>query len=303
MNFRLRLFLFTFLIPILTYSQVNSSYSLRVLGVVQDGGLPHLGNNKTCCDNIDQKKYVTSVILINNENNESYLFDASPDINEQLYFMGNRIKKDLKGVFLTHAHIGHYTGLMYFGREALNSKLINVYAMPRMKKFLEKNGPWSQLVSLKNISLIEINNDSKFSIEKDVIIQPIEVPHRAEFSETVGYIIYGPNKSVLFIPDIDKWYLWEKSIIDEIKKVDYALLDATFYDSKEVNYRDVSEIPHPFVVESMELFDSLEEKEKNKIFFIHLNHTNPLLNKRSHEYQFVTGQGFNVAEEGLNLEL
>ena len=303
LNFISRLFLFTFLIPILTYSQVNSSYSLRVLGVVQDGGLPHLGNNKTCCDNIDQKKYVTSVILINNENNESYLFDASPDINEQLYFMGNRIKKDLKGIFLTHAHIGHYTGLMYFGREALNSKLINVYAMPRMKKFLEKNGPWSQLVSLKNISLIEINNDSRFSIEKDVIIQPIEVPHRAEFSETVGYKIYGPNKSLLFIPDIDKWYLWEKSIIDEIKKVDYALLDATFYDSKEVNYRDVSEIPHPFVVESMELFDSLEEKEKNKIFFIHLNHTNPLLNKKSHEYQLVTGKGFNVAEEGLNLEL
>ena len=133
LNFISRLFLFTFLIPILTYSQVNSSYSLRVLGVVQDGGLPHLGNNKTCCDNIDQKKYVTSVILINNENNESYLFDASPDINEQLYFMGNRIKKDLKGIFLTHAHIGHYTGLMYFGREALNSKLINVYILLKNK--------------------------------------------------------------------------------------------------------------------------------------------------------------------------
>ena len=303
MNFISRLFLFTFLIPILTYSQVNSSYSLRVLGVVQDGGLPHLGNNKTCCDNIDQKKYVTSVILINNENNESYLFDASPNINEQLYFMGNRIKKDLKGIFLTHAHIGHYTGLMYFGREALNSKLINVYAMPRMKKFLEKNGPWSQLVSLKNISLIEINNDSRFSIEKDVIIQPIEVPHRAEFSETVGYKIYGPNKSLLFIPDIDKWYLWEKSIIDEIKKVDYALLDATFYDSKEVNYRDVSEIPHPFVVESMELFDSLEEKEKNKIFFIHLNHTNPLIDEKSEEYKLVVSKGYNVAKEGMILKL
>ena len=104
-------------------------------------------------------------MLINNENNESYLFDASPDINEQLNFMGDRIKKDLKGIFLTHAHIGHYTGLMYFGREALNSKSINVYAMPRMKKFLENNGPWSQLISLKNISIKEINNNSKFSID------------------------------------------------------------------------------------------------------------------------------------------
>ena len=298
-----RIYLILFFIPLIAFNQVNPTYSLKILGVVQDGGLPHLGSNKLCCKNIEQQRFVTSLMLINNENNESYLFDASPDINRQLNFMGDRIKKDLKGVFLTHAHIGHYTGLMYFGREALNSKSINVYAMPRMKKFLEQNGPWNQLVSLQNISITEINNNSKLLMDSNIIIQPIEVPHRAEFSETVGYKIYGPNKTVLFIPDIDKWYLWEKSIIEEIEKVDYALIDATFYDSKEVNYRDLSEIPHPFVVESMELFDSMEEKEKNKIYFIHLNHTNPLLNKESEQYKFVRVKGYNVAEEGMKLKL
>ena len=297
------LILLILFIPLVAFNQDNSTYSLKILGVVQDGGLPHLGSNKLCCENIEQKRYVTSIMLVNNENNESYLFDASPDINEQLNFMGDRIKKDLKGVFLTHAHIGHYTGLMYFGREALNSKLINVYAMPRMKKFLEKNGPWSQLVSLENISINEINSNSKISVDTNITIQPIEVPHRAEFSETVGYKIYGPNKTVLFIPDIDKWYLWEKSIIDEIKQVDYALIDATFYDSEEVNYRDLSEIPHPFVVESMELFDSTSDEEKKKIFFIHLNHTNPLLDKDSDQYKFVKDKGYNVAEEGMKLKL
>ena len=303
LNYRNFLTLFIFFLPLFAFNQINSSYSLKILGVVQDGGFPHLGNNKTCCVNIDQNRYVTSILLTNNLNNESYLFDASPDINEQLNFMGDRIKKDLKGIFLTHAHIGHYTGLMYFGREALNSKLINVYAMPRMKKFLEKNGPWSQLVELQNISIKQISNNSKISIDPNVIVQPIEVPHRGEFSETVGYKIYGPNKTLLFIPDIDKWYLWEKSIIDEIKKVDYALIDATFYDSKEVNYRDVSEIPHPFVVESLELFDPIKQKEKNKIFFIHLNHTNPLLNDNSEEYQYIINKGYNVAKEGMVLDL
>ncbi len=303
LNYRNFLILFIFFLPLFAFNQINSSYSLKILGVVQDGGFPHLGNNKTCCDNVDQNRYVTSILLTNNSNNESYLFDASPDINEQLNFMGDRIKKDLKGIFLTHAHIGHYTGLMYFGREALNSRLINVYAMPRMKKFLEKNGPWSQLVELQNISIKQISNNSKISIDPNVIVQPIEVPHRGEFSETVGYKIYGPNKILLFIPDIDKWYLWEKSIIDEIKKVDYALIDATFYDSKEVNYRDVSEIPHPFVVESLELFDPIKQKEKNKIFFIHLNHTNPLLNDNSEEYQYIINKGYNVAKEGMVLDL
>ena len=303
LNYRFFSILFIFLIPFFAFNQNKSNYTLKILGVVQDGGMPHLGNNKTCCENIKKNKYVTSLMLMNNENNESFLFDASPDINKQLNFMGDRIKKDLKGIFLTHAHIGHYTGLMYFGREALNSKLVNVYAMPRMKKFLEENGPWSQLVSLQNISIIELSNESKISIDSNVIVQPVEVPHRAEFSETVGYKIYGPNKTALFIPDIDKWYLWEKSIVDEIKQVDYAIIDATFYDSKEVNYRDVSEIPHPFVTESMDLFDSIDIKEKNKIYFIHLNHTNPLINKDSDQYKLVRSKGYNVAEEGMKLNL
>ena len=303
LNYRFFSILFIFLIPFFAFNQIKSNYTLKILGVVQDGGMPHLGNNETCCENIKQDKYVTSLMLMNNENNESFLFDASPDINKQLNFMGDRIKKDLKGIFLTHAHIGHYTGLMYFGREALNSKLVNVYAMPRMKKFLEENGPWSQLVSLQNILIIELSNQSKISIDSNVIVQPVEVPHRAEFSETVGYKIYGPNKTALFIPDIDKWYLWEKSIIDEIKQVDYAIIDATFYDSKEVNYRDISEIPHPFVTESMDLFDSIDIKEKNKIYFIHLNHTNPLINKDSDQYKLVRNKGYNVAEEGMKLNL
>ena len=303
LNYRFSSILFIFLIPFFAFNQIESNYTIKILGVIQDGGMPHLGNNKTCCENIKENKYVTSIMLMNNENNETYLFDASPDINKQLNFMGDRIKKDLKGIFLTHAHIGHYTGLMYFGREALNSKLVNVYAMPRMKKFLEDNGPWSQLVSLQNILIKELSNESKISIDSNVIVQPVEVPHRAEFSETVGYKIYGPNKTALFIPDIDKWYLWEKSIIDEIKQVDYAIIDATFFDSKEVNYRDISEIPHPFVTESMDLFDSIDFKEKNKIYFIHLNHTNPLINKESDQYKLVRSKGYNVAEEGMKLKL
>ncbi len=303
LKFRIAVILFAFFLPLVLSSQSKSTYSIKILGVVQDGGFPHLGNNKTCCENIQQKKFVTSIILINNENNESYLFDASPDINEQLNFMGDRINKDLKGIFLTHAHIGHYTGLMFFGREALNSNLINVFAMPRMKKFLETNGPWSQLVKLNNINLIQIHSESVFSLSDQIRITPFEVPHRGEFSETVGYKIHGPNKTALFIPDIDKWYLWEKSIVDEIRKVDYALIDATFYDSKEVNYRDISEIPHPFVIETMSLFKNSSKKEKSKIYFIHLNHTNPLLDEKSNEFNDIINKGYNVAYEGLELNL
>ncbi|MBT8222432.1 MAG: MBL fold metallo-hydrolase, partial [Eudoraea sp.] len=199
------------------------------------------------------------------------------------------------GILLTHAHMGHYTGLIQLGREAINADSVPVYSMPRMKSFLEQNGPWDQLLSLGNIVLRELQNEQAVVLNDRLRVTPIVVPHRDEYSEAVGYTISGPNKSALFIPDIDKWDKWNMDISKMVSKVDYAFLDATFYDAAEINNRDISEIPHPFVIESMELFRDLPVAEKNKIHFIHFNHTNPLLNPESTAYKEVLRNGFNVA--------
>ena len=74
--------------------------------------------------------------------------------------------------------------------------------------------------------------------------------------------------------------------------------------SSELYYnRDISEIPHPFIIESLELFNNLENIDKAKVYFIHLNHTNPVLNKNSEEYKRVILSGFNVAEPGMEFVL
>lgn len=300
MRFKLLIISFFF---IAFQAQSQLDYNIKVLGVAQDGGVPHLGCSKTCCSTSSVTRYVSSIMVSNQESKTSYIFDASPDLAKQLSFMKDKISENLKGIFLTHAHIGHYSGLMYLGRESFNSKNIPVYAMPRMKKFLETNGPWDQLVSLNNIKINSIINEREIIVEKELIVKPIEVPHRDEYSETVGYLIKGPNKSAIYIPDIDKWYKWDKSIVDLIRSVDYAFIDATFYDEKEINYRDISEIPHPFVIESMKLFERFSKEEKSKIYFIHLNHTNPLLDSNSSEYKDLISKGYNVAQEGLVLKL
>ena len=300
MRFKLLIISFFF---IAFQAQSQTDYDIKILGVAQDGGVPHLGCSKTCCSTSSVTRYVSSIMVSNQESKNSYIFDASPDLAKQLSFMKDKISENLKGIFLTHAHIGHYSGLMYLGRESFNSKNIPVYAMPRMKKFLETNGPWDQLVSLNNIKINSIINEREIIVEKELIVKPIEVPHRDEYSETVGYLIKGPNKSAIYIPDIDKWYKWDKSIVDLISSVDYAFIDATFYDEKEINYRDISEIPHPFVIESMKLFERFSKEEKSKIYFIHLNHTNPLLDSNSSEYKDLISKGYNVAQEGLVLKL
>ena len=207
------------------------------------------------------------------------------------------------GIFLTHAHIGHYTGLMYLGKEATDAQNIPVYVMPRMEDFLKSNGPWDQLVKRKNITLQKMSPNKSVPISDSISVTPILVPHRDEYTETVGYRIKGPKKSALFIPDIDKWERWDQDIINEIKQVDYAFLDATFFSGKEINNRDISHIPHPFVIESLEKFKKLSLSEKNKIVFIHFNHTNPLLDEESQESDYVIRQGYNIGRIHDKFEL
>ncbi len=289
----------------------NSEAFLVILGTLQDGGSPHIGCKKDCCKNLfdkpDLSRKVVSLGLIDSENKQTWLMEATPDISAQLKLLKKASKfqeaETPDGIFITHAHIGHYAGLMYLGKEAMGANEVPVYAMPRMKSYLETNGPWSQLVSQNNIYIKPLKNDSTLKLSSNFSIIPFIVPHRDEFSETVGYKITGPNKTALFIPDINKWDIWNRSIIAEIAKVDYAFIDATFYDGNEINSRKISEIPHPFVIESIELFKGLPASEKGKIYFIHFNHTNPLLNPKSKQSKLVIKQGFKIARFGAVIKL
>ncbi len=283
----------------------ESSVSLVLLGTLQDAGSPHIACKKDCCkdlfDQPDENRQVISLGLIDKQMNKKYMFDATPDISRQMKALkmkagAKNAKEIVDGIFLTHAHIGHYMGLAYLGKEATGAKDVKVYAMPRMKSYLETNGPWSQLVTENNIDLQEIASGQPIALSPSIKVTPFLVPHRDEFSETVGYKIIGPNKSALFIPDIDKWDKWEKDIVDEIKQVDYAFLDATFFSGKEINNRDISLIPHPFIIESFEKFKGLNKEERRKIVFIHFNHTNPVINSNSSEAKEVIDQGFNIGQ-------
>ncbi len=290
-------------------NQINTS--LILLGTIQDAGSPHIACKKECCKSLfdapDPNRQVISLGLFDASTQKKYLFEATPDISRQvkkLKSFGIDSKNELpNGIFLTHAHIGHYSGLMYLGKEATNAKHVEVFAMPRMKNYLEMNGPWSQLVTNDNIYFNELQSNSTVQLSSKLEITPFTVPHRDEYSETVGYRIKGPKKQALFIPDIDKWEKWNLDIIEEIKKVDYAFIDATFYSGKEINNRNIKEIPHPFIIESMKLFSNLPRKVKSKIIFIHFNHTNPVLNSESEEAKKVVEAGFRIGHIHDHFEL
>ena len=288
--------------------QVSKQY-LTVLGIAQDAGYPHIGCQKECCANFYNGNYkkqkVVSLGLVDIENKQKWLFEATPDIATQLANLEQHHLKTntlINGIFLTHAHIGHYAGLMYFGREALGKKGTPIFAMPKMKTFLTENGPWNQLVALENIVFNNLQNDTTIVLNTKLKVTPFLVPHRDEFSETVGYKIEGKNKTALFIPDINKWGKWNKNIVEEVQKVDYAFLDATFFKEGEIN-RPMSEIPHPFIEETIYLFKDEAIATKNKVIFIHFNHTNPALQSTSKVKTTAEKLGFRFAFEGMKIDL
>ena len=304
--------LLAFLVLVFQFTTVTADESpyIVVLGIAQDAGYPQANCYQPHCmrawENPELKRLASSIAVIDPQGLRKYLFDATPDMREQLYRL-HKIAPDpqfaLDGVFLTHGHIGHYSGLMHFGHEASGSKNVPVYAMPRMRSYLSNNGPWDQLVNFQNIRLVNLEDGESVNLSDRLAVTPMLVPHRDEYTETVGFRIDGPNKSALFIPDIDKWERWDTSIRDLVRSVDYALLDATFFADGELPGRDMSGIGHPFVSESMRLFADLTDEEKSRVIFIHMNHTNPLLIEGSAEQEEVESRGFRFARPGMTLSL
>ena len=297
------------LVMALSVSASAASPYVLVLGTGQDAGAPQMGCDSPFCRMawVDAKlrQMVSSIALVDPDTRERWIFDATPDLPEQFEMLkratGDRTNR-MDGIFLTHAHIGHYTGLMYLGRESMNSNSIQVFAMPRMKLMLEQNAPWSQLISLKNIAIQPLADNVAVRLNDRITVEPFLVPHRDEFSETVGFRIKTSSRTLVFIPDIDKWSKWQTPLADVVRSTDYLLLDGTFYADGEIS-RPMSEVPHPFVTETMDVLRSLPASERAKVYFIHFNHSNPLVQGRKEAVRKVRNKGFRIAASGLRLNL
>jgi pyrroloquinoline quinone biosynthesis protein B len=273
-----------------------------VLGIAQDGGVPHIGCRQELCvsarSDPSRRQRVASLGLVDERAGARFLVDATPDLASQLESLneGRTLtdpRKPVDGILLTHAHIGHYAGLMYLGREALGAHAVPVYVTARLARFLRENGPWSQLIAIGNIVLREIEPGHEFALTPDLKVTALVVPHRDEWSDTVGYVVRGPSASLLYLPDIDKWEKWERPIEGVVAQVDAAFLDGTFFSLEELPGRTQSEVPHPLIGETMERLARLAPR----VCFVHLNHTNRLLFDAPARRE-VESRGFRVARDG-----
>jgi pyrroloquinoline quinone biosynthesis protein B len=255
-----------------TQNRTAPEWRLVVLGVAQDGGIPHIGCTSGVCAGVRagrrKAEKVASLGLIERASGQAYVFDATPDFPGQLHRLTGGRQPD--GIFLTHAHIGHYTGLMYLGREAMAARTVPVHGTERMISFLRTNAPWSLLVEQGHIALQSMPIDTRVTLAAGLQVTAFTVPHRDELSDTVGYHIQGPRAAAIFVPDTDRWETWPRSIRDLAATADLLFLDGTFASPSELPGRDISQIPHPM----MSVTRQLLRGTRAKLWFIHLNHSN-----------------------------
>ena len=306
MNRLLKVFVLLMMMPSLARAQIiqdTQAPFLVVLGIGQDAGVPQTGDH-THPGWIDPTAayLATSLGLVDPASGQKWMFEATPDFRRQ-WFLLERTEPSVNatvpdGIFLTHAHIGHYTGLMFLGHESVGANAVSVFAMPNMADFLEINGPWDQLVRFENIRLRRLGANIPVQLAGGIRVIPFIVPHRQEYSEVVGYRIEGPNRTALFIPDIDSWEDWDKEghrIEGVLESVDIALLDGSFFANGEIPGRDMSGFPHPFITHTIDRLKALPPEQRNKVHFIHLNHTNPALDLSSAAADSVISAGFHLA--------
>ena len=270
-----------------------------VLGSAQDGGIPHAGCKKPCCknvwNNISLYRYPSSLAAVCEELKLCWIFDATPDIKHQIHML-NAYNVKLAGIFLTHAHIGHFAGLTSLGLEIMNLKKIPVYVMPRMERFLLKSPFISSMIENNVFTLRSISEKHK-SIIGPFKVDAFNVPHRNELSETVGFRIAGLNKSIIYLPDIDTWKNWEDRLFELIAENDYLFIDGTYFNKNEIKLRNINKIPHPEIKDTMKMLKSLNRKDRGKIYFTHFNHTNTAINRDSFDRKKVLDAGYKLLKE------
>lgn len=284
---------------------------VKLLGTAQDGGFPQASCRCEHClaaiADHTPRRYPAALALILPEAKRWHLVDATPNLPEQLAMVRDHYPEMgvMQSVTLTHAHIGHYTGLMYLGREVMATHDIPVYAGDGMTEILRHHVPWRQLVDLRNVVPMPMHADQPFTLDDGLRVTPLAVPHRNEFSETFGFIIAGPTKKMLYIPDIDRWEQWETNLRQLAASVDYCLLDATFFSPSELanRGRDYREVPHPLITTTMDLLQGVVDAGRTRVYLTHLNHTNPAVLPNSEAGEQIRFRGFCIAEDGLELTI
>src|SRR5262249_19650490 len=121
-------------------------------------------------------------------------------------------------------------------------------------------------------------------------------------SDTMAFVLKGPRRTVLFVPDVDAWERTPGLLDELLAGIDVAYVDGTFWDGSELPGRDLTEIRHPLMRDTMQRLAAFARAHPGAVRFVHLNHANPALRDPPVQAR-IAAAGFAVAAQGESVEL
>ncbi len=307
---------------------------ILILGSAAGGGSPQWNCNSEVSKAVRSGSNGTSPrtqssIAVTANNEEWFLFNASPDLgsqilkNEQMHPKKNLRHSPISGVVLTNGDVDHVAGLLTL-RERQN---LSVYAHHRVHSVLKQNSIFNVL-NPEYVDRREMSMNQKFELKTKeghsvgIEVEAFEVPGKIALwledeskgedfgtrdGDTIGLKISSSNekKSFYYIPACAKM---TNELANRIKGAEVVLFDGTLWTNDEMASSKVGEktgqrmghMNNSGEDGSIEAFKNLDVKRK---IFIHINTTNPILLTDSKERKTVELNGWEVSYDGMEINL
>ena len=307
---------------------------IRVLGAAAGGGYPqwncnHPNSRRARRDDPAAPPRTQSSIAISADGEDWYLFNASPDLRQQIN--DNDILhpgKDLRhspimGAVLTNADVDHVAGLLNL-RE---SQPLRIYATQRVLDVLQANTIFNVLnpkfVSREPMTLnepLELQKPDGSSMNID--ITPFAVPGKVALwledeskgkdfgsveEDTIALHVRDRNgdKSFYYMPACARV---TPELAECIRGADLIFFDGTLWVDDEmirdgVGIKTGQRMGHISVSGEDGTLAALKDLDIKRKIFIHVNTTNPILFANSEERRTVEDAGWEVSYDGMDIEL
>ena len=312
----------------------NVTVYIEILGSAAGGGFPQWNCNCRNCQSsragtFQGKARTQTQVAVTSDNQHYFLLNASPDLRLQieaspsLHPRSGQRDSPIGGVVLTSADIDQIAGLMSL-REL---QPFRVYSTPALRHILQQDNSmfgmlnrvpdqvsWQEITPGRSFSLLDAAGaQSGISCEAFSVGSSypayVSAQRAASFKSEealLGLIMQSSSgKKLAYMPAVPAI---DEALLKRLESADLLLFDGTFWSDDELirvqgsgaTAHEMGHIPVSGADGSLRKLAGLRHPRK---VFIHINNTNPMLDESGPQYREVRDAGWEIAEDGWNLDL
>ena len=312
---------------------------VKLLGSAAGGGFPQWN---CACDNcrslrggtFQGKARTQTQVAVSGDTRSWFLLGASPDLRGQIeatpelqpccgIAQGDIRQSPVAGVVLANADVDHVLGLLLL-REL---QPLRVYATKSIRRILNKDNSmfamlqrvpaqvqWSEFASGASFPLRHAaGKDSglrcrglPLGTSYPAYVSPPRRSQLAPIEASLGLIVESASgRKLAYMPVVPRI---DNKMLKLFDSADILLFDGTFWSEDELiriqaSGQTAQQMGHIPVSSPEGSLSKLAQLRHPRKIYIHINNTNPMLNKAGPEYRQVRESGWEIAEDGWQFDL